>query len=215
MRKTVIVVLVLFMLLTSSCFFMSREPKFDEGYEDIEQHIIEKYGDYLNIHIYEDGDIILSLKKSYLSDENTYSKVPEYVLIEDIRVMVNEYIDANPNSVLSNDAKEKSMSIILTARLGSHSEKLFVVDNWHNNYGNGAMKCEPHFGTYWEIDFSAIHNRISDSYISDMYDYIAQSGDVSYIQILCPGTFSEEEEKEWKEDIMDKFPLMEEYVEHD
>lgn len=208
MRKRIIVVLVLFMLLTSSCFSRSSETKYDKGYEDIEQQIIEKYGEYLTIRIYKDGEIILNLKKSYLSDENTYSKVPEYELVENVRVMVNEYIVANPESVLSNDAKEKNMSIILSARLGSHAEKLFVVDNWHNHYSEGELRIEPSFNAYYEIHLSAIRERINESYLRDMYDYIAQSGDVSYIDIVFATDLTEEEHKAWEEEIRFRFPLM-------
>ena len=107
------------------------------------------------------------------------------------------------------------MSIILTARLGSHTEKLFVVDNWHNHYSEGELRIEPSFNSYYEIHLSTIRERISDSYLNDMYDYIAQSGDVSYIDIVFAPNLSEEEHKAWEEEILAKFPLMEEYDEQD
>ncbi len=215
MRKIVCGMIVLILLFTSSCFSRSKGQVYDEGYEDIEQQIIDKYGEFLTVRVTDNGDMILSLKDSYPPDDKIHSKVPEYVIVEEVRLMVNNYIAANPDSILSNDAKNKCLSITLYVQLGSHAEDLFVIDNWHNNYGNGDMKCEQHFGTYWKIDLSTIRNRINESYISDMYDYIAQSGDVSYIQIVYPGVLDEKEEKDWKEDIMDKFPMMKEYVEHD
>lgn len=215
MRKIVSGLIIFCLLFTSSCFSRNNEQKYDKGYEDIEQQIVEKYGEYLTVGTTEYGDIILRLKKSYLSDENIYSKVPEYVLIEDIRVMVNKYIVANPNSVLSNETKEKSLSIVLTARLGSHSEKLFVVDNWHSNFGKGALESEQFFGSYWMIDISPIFGRVNDSYIIDMYDYISQSGDVRYVDIISMKSLSDEEEKAWEEEILAKFPLINEYIEHD
>lgn len=195
MRKKTYVLIFLFLILSlCSCTLqwkqVVREQKYDEGYEDIQRQIVQKYGEQVYVSFGKDDKslgIYLEVKSSYHQDIKTLSEIPYYMIVEDTRIMINEYLDSNPDSQLSVDMKNTNVYLEMLYE-GDHIEFLYLVKPSNERLN--------------------IYENVSGDELDDMYDYIAKSGDVKQIKIVDKYGLSDEEQEKWREEVRSKFPLM-------
>ncbi|MBO7426472.1 MAG: hypothetical protein J6U23_12430 [Clostridiales bacterium] len=198
MRKTVSIMLSLVLVFLSACsVFLDQADRYDnmqqkyyEGYEDIQRQIVEKYGNQVYVGIGKGGNsvgVILHIKGSYYRDEETQTHTPFYMIVEDSRVMINNYLEGNPSSQLSTDMKNSDVYLEMMYE-GEHIYFLFKVKSSDERL--------------------VIYEDVADSDLDNMYDYIAKSGDVKWIKIIDKYGLSDEEQEKWREEVRSKFPLM-------
>ena len=146
MKRVVMLILICAMCL-NLCFcrktdeiyrYDIKEQLFDEGYEDVEKQIADKYGKYIYFELVKDDankdiDLKLILKGAYTQNEKASEDIPVYMIIEDIRVLLNNYMNNNPDSLLSTLLCEYRGHISLTMWVeNTHYKLLYEVINGGN-----------------------------------------------------------------------------------
>ena len=208
MKRLVLLILLVFtIVLCISCSLNNERQVYHDGFEDYEHQIVDVYGDYIIVAVHDKRSISLTFKNSYLKDEQKRTQVPEYKIIEDIRVLTNQYIDNNPHSLLADEMHHNCMSITLGQRAGDHYQIIFEVDNYFIDDMGDPGILQNQFVYYSCLShFSSI---VPEEYVSDMYDYIAITGEnIRYIDMFKFPGISEDEQRAWEEEIYSKFPLV-------
>ena len=223
MRRIVVFILISVMCL-NLCFckktdetykYDKKEQLFVEGYEDVEKMIIDKYGDYIYLELIQDDankdvDLRLILKGSYTQNKEVSQNIPVYVIIEDIRVLLNDYMNSNSDSLLATLLCDYRGHISLSMWVeNTHYKLLYEVING-GVFDTGYI-CEPRFVTYSEIDLSQTPYYTTDEEFADkMFDYIAQTGeDIMVVDTaIWNSGMIDDSSVEWREHIYSKFPLV-------
>ncbi|MCR5804467.1 MAG: hypothetical protein K6G47_09390 [Clostridia bacterium] len=204
---------VFFFVSLCSCSNMTykydNKPQiYDEYYEDIERTIVDKYGDYIYLtsSLSEKEFVFtLILKGKYVQDKKTFWATPDYKIMEDARVMINVYLDTNPNCQLNSVIDSRTLSLDMVVWGGDHYEKLFSVKE---NNDTKRLVTDYTVDKYMPVLYQ-MNSYECQSYINAMYDYIAQTGsDIEKIEVLGVGQIDNDEQKEWEDEIYSKFPLM-------
>ena len=203
---------VLFIVSLCSCSNMTykydNKPQiYDEYYEDIERTIVDKYGDYIYLtsSLSEKEFVFtLILKGKYVQDKNVFLATPDYMIMEDARVMINYYLDSNPDCRLNSDIESRTLILRMIVWGGDHYEKVFSVKTNINK----RLVTDYTIDYYLPVSFQT-NPYERQSFRNDMYDYIAQTGsDIENIEILGAGQIDDDKQKEWEDEIYSKFPLM-------
>ena len=217
MRKILAIILICTM---SCCVFgcyksESKEDNMKE-YEDIISLMSDKYGDYISVSIYEyDNQIAISLfiREEYLLNEDMRNDMPAYEIIEGSRLMINEYLDANPDCRLAKQLDDKigflRMETVKEYFGASQAIIIFEVTDYRT-ISNNFIEYDV-IDIEWLDEMYSITREEDDynDYIESMYDYISQTGDdITRIAILEKKGLEESEQEKWREEVKSKFPLV-------
>ena len=124
--------------------------------------------------------------------------------MEDARVMINSYLDSNPDCRLNSDIESRTLILRMIVWGGDHYEKVFSVKTNINK----RLVTDYTIDYYLPVSFQT-NSYERQSFRIDMYDYIAQTGsDIEKIEILGAGQIDDDKQKEWEDEIYSKFPLM-------
>lgn len=164
--------------------FDNKKQEYDEGYEDIEKQIVKEYGDYVYVYM-NNTSLVVALKGKYINDEELQSSLPDYQLFENIRVIVNSYIEENPDSTFSKALSISEGKIEMLVWEG-HNKTIFEVSNSVVEDGNRCFKQQ--FVFYTKVDIFSYRQTNVDlnSYVEKMYDYIAKTGDDLKEMVIVP-----------------------------
>lgn len=209
MRKIILYALIIvFIISTCSCtvdetFFPDKtEQEYKKGFEEIEQALVDEFGDYVLVDIFDDdSQIILSLmlKGTYTENEQVRKEIPEYKIIENSRNIVNEYICNEPDSQLANMISKKKGYIRLYSWTGSHTAYMFSICT---QYENNIFSS---FVVYDEINTGKYN--VDDDYKEAMYNYISRTGqDIVYIEIKNKNSLDDAEQEVWHNEVKSLFP---------
>ena len=223
MRRIVIIILICAMCI-NLCFckktdetykYDKKSQLFVEGYEDVEKTIVDKYGDYIYLELIQDDvnkdvDFRIILKGAYTQNEGVSQNIPLYMIVEDIRVLLNDYMSSNTDSLLATLLCDYRGHISLYMWVEStHYKLLYEVING-GVFDTGYI-CEPRFVTYSEIDLSQTPYYTTDEEFAEkMFDYIAQTGEdiIAVDTAIWNSGMVDDSSEEWKERIYSKFPLV-------
>lgn len=218
MKKTFILFLLFVMII---CFFgcFKSEPKEEnlKEYNDIISIISDKYGDYISVSLSEYDDqiaISLCINEEYFFNEDMRNDMPAYEIIEGSRLMINEYLDANPDCHLAKQLDDKigflRMKTVKEYFGASQAIVIFEVETDYRAASNN-------FISYDEIDVERLDEMCSitredddyNEYIESMYNYFSLAGDdITNILILEKKGLDDSEQEKWREEVKSKFPLM-------
>lgn len=226
MRKAISFVLLLCLVVTviTSCSsgIDKQKQTYDEGFEDIERLLVDKYGDYVIVDVAhmlngsgEQVGIIVGLcckDDSYVTNPENREKAPAYMIIEDCRQIINKYVSENPESLIAQYMinENKTVSLQLSYLNGDKLERLFAVDNDSFDQHYNSLVSYEQVSIFNGKDKSSMED---NTYLEKMYDYMSQTGDdVVYIEILHKKDIDDEMQQFWIYEIMKKFPTMYESI---
>lgn len=216
-RVLAIIIIFLMSLCFLGCVKTKNENEYKKEYEELINQIDDRFGEYLTVDVDEfenNINIRLNIEK-YLQNKEKQRIMPAYVLIEDTRVMVNEYLDSNPNCRLAKLLQEKDGYIMLYKVYeyfgSSQSKSIFKVET---NFRDEIKR----FNQYSVIDIQLLNELCSidnndydyyNDYIKNMNDYFALTGsDIDYIVILDKVVIKNADQEAWREEVKSKFPLI-------
>ncbi|MBO7424476.1 MAG: hypothetical protein J6U23_02245 [Clostridiales bacterium] len=223
MNRMVIIILICVMCL-NLCFckktdetyrYDKKVQLFDKEYEDVEKQITDKYGEYIYLELIKDDsnksiDFRLILKGTYTQNNKASEDTPVYMIIEDVRVMLNDYMNSNPDCLLTTLLSDYRGHISLTMWVeNTHYKLLYEVING-GNFDTGYI-CEPRFVTYSEIDLSQTpYNIVDEESAIRMFDYFARTGEdiIAVDTAIWNSGMTDDSSDEWRENIYTKFPLV-------
>ena len=226
MRKILSVVLILSLVLSlASCksALDKQEQTYDEGFEEIEQILVDKYGEYVLVDVAhmvngsnEQVGIIIGLcckDSSYTENLENREKYPPYMIVEDSRNIINQYVDEHPDSLIAQYManEEKTVSLQFAYMNGDKMERLFSVDNTsYDNHYDKLVSYEQTSIFTGKVDKGTEYNY---KYLEQMYEYIAKTGsDIVYIEILHKDGLDDKMQEMWIFDTIAKFPGMYESI---
>ena len=218
MKKVLISVLILMMTV---CLFGCYKSRLNDDnkieYIEMMNMISDKYGEYADVDVGEferQVSIELMIKEDYLTDAEKNKDIPTYEIIEDVRVMINEYLEENQNCRLAKQLENKTGLLLLEIVKGYQgSSQGIVLFEVKTDYRDTIKK----FNRYNMINVERLNDMSSavfeepdyNGYIEDMYDYISLTGeDITSIVILEKKGLEDSEQEKWREEVRSKFPLM-------
>lgn len=218
MRKILAIILICIMPFgVFGCFKTKSEEEYKNEYVDILNQINDRYGEYIKAEAWEfEQQVIIELivLDVYINDENMRENMPAYKIIEDIRVILNDYLDANPNCRLAKQIQSKCgyirMESVKEYFGSSQAISYFVLST---GYRDEITRFDWYDGIdiEWLDEMCSItrDNNEYNDYIENMYDYISHTGeDITSIVILEKKGLEDSEQEKWREEVRSKFPLM-------
>lgn len=218
MKKYISLFFIVILLCCCSCSinetykFDNIEQKYDKNYEEVEHLIVDEFGDYLYVYITSDNIMVLALKGKYIDDKQLQNELPDYMIFERTRGIVNSYILENPNCTLAEETRNSLWQIHMLVWEG-HSKTIFEVNN--NTLENGKIIHKDQFITYMKADSSSLKILKTDynSYVRQMMDYIAKTGSDLNGMVILVGVYDEKDEAlDSISETMHKFPCLKQVI---